>query len=76
MPHRVACGRGQRLETWNGHGGTGDRGAPGRGDLGIDPGLRGPEGVAVSIFDWIALGSALLLGVYLTVALLKPEYFE
>jgi K+-transporting ATPase KdpF subunit len=30
----------------------------------------------VSIFDWIALGSALLLGVYLTVALLKPEYFE
>lgn len=27
-------------------------------------------------FDWIGLLSAAALGVYLVVALLKPEYFE
>ncbi len=30
----------------------------------------------MSLFDWIGLIGALLLGIYLTVALLKPEYFE
>ena len=30
----------------------------------------------MSIFDWIGLIGAVLLGIYLTVALRKPEYFE
>jgi K+-transporting ATPase KdpF subunit len=30
----------------------------------------------VSVFDWIGLIGAVLLGIYLTFALLKPEYFE
>jgi K+-transporting ATPase KdpF subunit len=30
----------------------------------------------MSLFDWIGLIGSLLLGIYLTVALLKPEYFE
>jgi K+-transporting ATPase KdpF subunit len=28
------------------------------------------------IFDWIGLVGSVLLGIYLVVALLKPEYFE
>ncbi len=30
----------------------------------------------MSVLDWIGLIGAVLLGVYLVVALLKPEYFE
>jgi K+-transporting ATPase KdpF subunit len=30
----------------------------------------------MSVFDWIGLIGSLVLGVYLAVALLKPEYFE
>jgi K+-transporting ATPase KdpF subunit len=30
----------------------------------------------MSLFDWIGLIGSVLLGIYLTVALLKPEYFE
>jgi K+-transporting ATPase KdpF subunit len=38
--------------------------------------MRRIEGAAMSLLDRIALIGALLLGVYLLVALLKPEYFE
>jgi K+-transporting ATPase KdpF subunit len=30
----------------------------------------------VTLLDWIGLIGAVLLGIYLVVALLKPEYFE
>jgi K+-transporting ATPase KdpF subunit len=30
----------------------------------------------MSVFDWIGLIGSVVLGVYLAVALLKPEYFE
>ena len=30
----------------------------------------------MSIFDWIGLIGSVALGIYLLVALLKPEYFE
>ncbi|HEX9139308.1 MAG TPA: K(+)-transporting ATPase subunit F [Steroidobacteraceae bacterium] len=30
----------------------------------------------MTLLDWIGLVGAVLLGIYLVVALLKPEYFE
>jgi K+-transporting ATPase KdpF subunit len=38
--------------------------------------VRRIDGAAMSVLDRLALIGALLLGIYLLVALLKPEYFE
>jgi len=50
--------------------------AAGRAHLAAGTPLHCHSRPTVSIFDWIGLIGALVLGIYLTVALLKPEYFE
>jgi len=49
---------------------------PGAADLAAAASLRCARRVAVTLLDWIGLIGAVLLGIYLVVALLKPEYFE
>jgi K+-transporting ATPase KdpF subunit len=45
-------------------------------DLAAAQVVRRIDGAAMSVLDRLALIGALLLGIYLLVALLKPEYFE
>jgi K+-transporting ATPase KdpF subunit len=56
--------------------GTGSDGIADNGHLAFAATVRGFGRAAMSVLERVALVGAVLLAVYLLVALLKPEYFE